>query len=85
MASGQHQEDELLPVTWPFRAAATVMIFATIWFCLGWMIQGQDNGHTLPNHMPIFWDAIYLTIALVIFGGVLNYYRERKRLSQLEH
>ena len=34
--------------------------------------------------MPIFWVGVYLTIALVIFGGVLNFYRERKRRSLLE-
>lgn len=84
MASGHHDEDELLPITWPFRAAGTVMVFATFWFCLGWAIQGQDNGHTLAGHMTVFWISIYLTIALVIFGGVLNFYRERKRRSLLE-
>jgi hypothetical protein len=84
MASGHHDENELLPITWPFRAAGTVMVFTTIWFCVGFAIQGQDNGHTLAGHMPIFWVGVYLTIALVIFGGVLNFYRERKRRSLLE-
>jgi hypothetical protein len=84
MASEHQEENELLPITWPFRAAGTAMVFATIWYCLGWMIQGQDDPHTLPGHMPVFWYAIYLTIALVIFGGVLNFYRERKRRGLLE-
>ena len=89
MASGNHgnheQENELLPVTWPFRAAGTVMIFATVWFCLGWMIKGQDNGHTLAGHMTVFWIAIYATIVLVVAGGIYNFYRERKRRRLLEH
>ena len=86
MASGNHdQENELLPVTWPFRAAGTVMIFATVWFCMGWAIKGQDNGHTLAGHMTVFWISIYLTIALVVLGGVFNFYRERKRRRLLEH
>lgn len=85
MAHGHHEdENELLPITWPFRAAATVMVFATIWICLGWMIEGQQTGKTLPDHMTIFWDAIFLTIILVVFGGVLNFFRERKRKSLLE-
>lgn len=84
MASEHHsEENELLPITWPFRAAGTVMIFATVWFCAGWAIQGQDNGHTLYMHMTIFWWSIYLTIALCIGGGVANFYRERKRRSLL--
>jgi hypothetical protein len=84
MASGHEQENEMLPITWPFRAAGTVMVFATIWFCLGWAIQGQDNGHKLAAHMTVFWDCIYLTILLVIGGGIFNFYRERKRRSLLE-
>jgi len=86
MASGNHdQENELLPVTWPFRAAGTVMIFATVWFCMGWAIKGQENGHTLAGHMTVFWISIYVTIALVVLGGVFNFYRERKRRRLLEH
>ncbi len=85
MASGNHdQEDELLPVTWPFRAAGTVMIFATVWFCMGWAIQGQENGHTLAGHMTVFWISIFATIALVVLGGVYNFFRERKRRRLLE-
>jgi hypothetical protein len=84
MASGHDEENELLPITWPFRAAGTVMIFATIWFCMGWAILGLDNGHTLAGHMTVFWISIYLTIALVVGGGILNFYRERKRRSLLE-
>ncbi len=84
MASANHEANELLPITWPFRAAGTVMIFATVWFCAGWAIKGQDNGHTLAGHMPVFWISIYLTIALVVVGGILNFYRERKRRSLLE-
>ncbi len=86
MASGNHdQENELLPVTWPFRAAGTVMIFATVWFCMGWAIKGQENGHSLAGHMTVFWISIYVTIALVVLGGVFNFYRERKRRRLLEH
>jgi len=84
MASGHDEENELLPITWPFRAAGTVMVFATVWFCVGWAIQGQDNGHTLAGHMTVFWISIYLTIALVVAGGILNFYRERKRRGLLE-
>jgi len=80
MASENHEpENELLPVTWPFRAAGTVMIFATVWFCMGWAILGQDNGHTLAGHMTVFWIAIYTTIVLVVAGGIYNFLRERKR------
>ncbi len=85
MASGHHsEENELLPVTWPFRAAGTIMIFATVWFCLGWAIQGQENGHKLAYHMTVFWWSILATIVLVVAGGIYNWLRERKRLSLLE-
>ena len=29
--------------------------------------------------MTVFWISIYVTIALVVLGGVFNFYRERKR------
>ena len=84
MAPEHHDDIEQLPITWPFRAAGAVMIFATFWFCMGWAIQGQNDKYKLSGQMPIFWVAIYLTIALVVFGAVLNFYRERKRRSLLD-
>lgn len=84
MASGHHDDIEQLPITWPFRAAGAVMVFATFWFCMGWAIQGQNDKYKVGGHMTVFWVAIYLTIALVVFGAVLNFYRERKRRSLLE-
>ena len=86
MAAGNHDghDNELLPVTWPFRAAGTVMIFATVWFCLGFAIQGQQTGKTLAGHMTVFWIAIVVSIALVVLGGIYNFYRERKRRRLLE-
>jgi hypothetical protein len=84
MAPEHHDDIEQLPITWPFRAAGAVMVFATFWFCMGWAIQGQNDKYKVGGHMTVFWVAIYLTIALVVFGAVLNFYRERKRRSLLE-
>jgi hypothetical protein len=83
MASSHGHENEMLPSTWPFRAAGTVMIFATIWFCLGWALR--DIGESLPSHMPIFWAGIAVVVALCAFGGIMNALREKARLRTLDH
>ena len=83
MASSHGGANEMLPSTWPFRAAGTVMIFTTIWFCLGWALE--DVGESLPSHMPIFWAGILLAVALCVFGGVMNTIREKSRLRTLDH
>jgi len=66
-----------LPVTWPFRAAATVLIFTLAWFCLGFAIEDLEN--ELNGHMTVFWVGICVTIALVVLGAAINIPRELRR------
>lgn len=85
MASSHHDENERLPITWPFRAAGTVMVLTTVWFCMGWGIRDLGPEERLSGHMPIFWLGILLTVVLVVFGGIINTVRERRRLQLLSH
>lgn len=66
---------EGLPATWPFRAAATVVIVALSWFCLGFAIK--DAGDELANHMPVFWLLLLVSVLLVLGGAVYNLGRSR--------
>jgi predicted anti-sigma-YlaC factor YlaD len=88
MASSHHGDNEYLPVTWPFRAAGTVMILATVWFCTGWGIRDlstAENPVRLSNHMPVFWAGVLLTVVLVVVGGVLNVAQSRRRAAAEHH
>jgi hypothetical protein len=79
MASSHNGENEMLPITWPFRAAGTVMILTTVWFCMGWGIRDLGPEERLTWHIELFWAGIALTVALCIIGGIANLARERKR------
>ncbi|MFN8109550.1 MAG: hypothetical protein U0Y82_06845 [Thermoleophilia bacterium] len=85
MASSHTDENELLPITWPFRAAGTVLILTTVWFCMGWGIRDLGPKEKLPNHMNGFWLGLLLTVVLVVAGALMNWLRERRRLSGLQH
>lgn len=88
MASSHHGDNELLPITWPFRAAGTVMILATIWFCTGWGIRDLSTAEhpvRLEGHMPIFWAGIALVVALLIVGGLANVAQGRRRAAHESH
>ena len=60
MASSHHGEHEMLPITWPFRAAGTVLVLATVWFCTGWGIRDLGPEERLAGHMPVFWSGLLL-------------------------
>lgn len=85
MASSHHGDNLHLPITWPFRAAGTVMILATIWFCTGWGIRDLPGDQRLSGHMPIFWAGIALTIVLCVVGGLMNMGQARKRAAAQSH
>lgn len=89
MAASHNGDNEMLPITWPFRAAGTVMILATVWFCTGWAIRDLSvPGETeveLQAHMPVFWLGIALTVLLVIVGGVMNHAQSRRRAAAEQH
>lgn len=85
MASSHDGDNEYLPITWPFRAAGTVLILATVWFCMGWGIRDLGPEERLANHMPVFWLGIALTVALVIVGGIMNYGQSRRRAAAEQH
>jgi hypothetical protein len=68
-----------LPVTWPFRAAGTVLILTLSWFCLGFAIKDLGPESELDGHMPVFWLGLAVTIALVVLGAAINIPRELRR------
>ncbi len=69
-----HQD---LPATWPFRAAATILVFAMVWFTAGFAIK--DTGETLANHLPVFWLMVLASVVLIAGGAAFNISRERRR------
>lgn len=66
-----------LPATWPFRAGATVLVAAMVWFCAGFAIK--DTGSSLSNHMPVFWILCLIGIVLILGGVAFNINRELRR------
>lgn len=76
-----HQNDgDGLPATWPFRAAATLLIAALVWFCLGAGLH--DVGEELPAYMPIFYYTLLVGLLLVIGGAIFNLTRRRSPAAQ---
>jgi hypothetical protein len=71
-------EDEGLPATWPFRAAGTLVIFAMIWFTLGFGMEDVTGDH-LAGHMSIFWALLVAAAVLIAGGAAFNIARERRR------
>ncbi|HWH15515.1 MAG TPA: hypothetical protein VNT51_12285 [Miltoncostaeaceae bacterium] len=85
MASSHHDDNEMLPATWPFRAAGTVMILATVWFCTGWGIRDLGPEERLSGHMPVFWFLIALAVLFVVGGAVYNLMLSRRRTAHQGH
>ncbi len=83
MASSHNGGSYHLPITWPFRAAGTVMIATIVWFCTGWGIRDLGPEERLWNHMPIFWLGLLVTFALCVVGGVVNMAQARRRQAAL--
>lgn len=71
-------EDEGLPATWPFRAAGTLVIFAMIWFTLGFGMEDVTGDH-LSGHMSVFWALLIAAAVFVAGGAAFNIARERRR------
>lgn len=72
-----HDDDGTYPATWPFRAAATVVVAAMVWFCLGYALEDVDKH--LPAFFPIFWVTLLVAGALILAGALFNIRRERTR------
>jgi hypothetical protein len=72
---------EGLPVTWPFRAAGTLLIVAFAWFCFGFAVK--DMGDELWNHKPVFWSLIIASAVLIAGGALYNigHSRAQKRAA----
>jgi len=73
----QHNGDEQLPATWPFRFAGTLLIAALVWFCLGMGLH--DVGEELPSHMPVFFAIVAVGLAFVLGGAIYNLAQDRGR------
>ena len=87
MAHGQHDNEQSLPISWPFTLAGLCLTFALVWFCLGFAIADRKlpapavtTGPTkLPAHYQLFWLALLLGAISVIIGIVFNMTRDRRR------
>lgn len=50
-----HSSDDGLPITWPFRAAGTLVILALAWFCFGFafedaaILSEENSGEAFPD------------------------------------
>jgi len=50
-----HSSDDSLPITWPFRVAGTLFMFALAWFCFGFafedaaILSEENSGEAFPN------------------------------------
>ena len=73
----QHENDDDLPLTWPFRAAGTMLLFSMAWFCLGF--ASEDFGNHLAAFWDVFWGLIIAAGVLIVGGAAFNVYRERAR------
>lgn len=85
MASSHQDDNEGVPATWPFRAAGTVMIIATVWFTMGWSIRDLGPDKRLSGHLPVFWALVLLSVVLVIGGAVYNLAMSRRRTAHGSH
>lgn len=85
MASSHDGDNDYLPITWPFRAAGTVLLLTVVWFCTGWGIRDLGPEERLANHMPIFWLGLALTLVLCIVGGVMNMAQAKRRHAAQAH
>lgn len=52
-----HSSDDGLPVTWPFRAAGTLVVLALTWFCFGFAFEdaallSEENSATAFPDLP---------------------------------
>jgi hypothetical protein len=75
-----HHDDEKLPSTWPFRAAAVMLIAGILWFVLGMGLH--DVGEELPNYLPIFWGILLVGLVFLIAGAIYNTALERGRTAK---
>ena len=72
-----HDDNSDLPITWPFRAAGTILMGAIIWFLGGFAVE--DAGEHLPSHLAISQLLVLIAVLLVVGGGIYNGTRERER------
>ncbi|MCB0881279.1 MAG: hypothetical protein KDC33_03555 [Thermoleophilia bacterium] len=72
-----------LPITWPFRAAGTVVIAAVVWFCTGWGIRDLGPEERLWNHMNVFWLLLAVAFVLCVLGGIINMAQSRRRQAAI--
>ena len=87
MAHANHDNDKVLPIRWPFTFAGFCLIFALVWFCLGFAIEDRKlpppakvTGPTeLKWHYQLFWIALLIGAVSVALGIAYNMTRDRRR------
>lgn len=87
MGHGNHDNEKDLPISWPFTFAGFCLMFALIWFCLGFAIEDRKlpapevaTGPTeLKWHFPLFWILLLVGAVSVAVGIVINMARSRRR------
>ncbi len=87
MAHGHYDNEESLSISWPFTFAGLCLVFALVWFCLGFALEDRKlpppavtTGPTsLPGHYTLFWLALLIGAVSVVVGIVFNMTRDRRR------
>ena len=79
MASDTYPSD--LPITWPFRAAGTLVMIGLAWFCAGFALE--DIEEPLPNHLDVFFVLLAISLVFVVGGAIYNNRLERRRRQRL--
>ncbi len=82
MASNEHaEEDDDLPITWPFRFAGLCLLLALAYFCAGFAVE--DLAYHIWGHMDVTYGLLYVGLAALVLGAVYNIYREQRRRKRL--
>jgi hypothetical protein len=65
-----------LPRAWPFEVAGLLFVVAMLYFCAHFALHDQGTDVPLSK---VFWPLIAATIAMIVFGALINYRVERGR------
>jgi hypothetical protein len=68
--------DDHLPKGWPFEVAGLLFVVAMLYFCGHFALK--DQGTETPL-FAVFWPLIVASIAMILFGALMNYRVERGR------
>ncbi|MDX6646722.1 MAG: hypothetical protein QOK40_2449 [Miltoncostaeaceae bacterium] len=72
----EHGGGDQLPRAWPFEIAGLLFMVAMLYFCSHFALK--DQGTETPL-FSVFWPLILGSIAMIVFGALINYRVEHGR------